>query len=318
MTVSRVINGTANVTEATRNRVFEAIERLNYRPNQIARSLREQRSRQIGIIVPNLEDSFFGTCAQAVSLVAMEHGYSVNIALSYEDPEIEFNEAMIMLLRHVEGLVVIPARGSGTRLAGSEFRTLPIVTLDRPLSKDRFDSVVVQNKNGASIAVRHLIAHGHKEIAYLGLSDDLYTLRARQDGYRHAMTRANLTPVMLNGNSTQGEMSIALRALLAKNPAPTALFSSNGLTTQLTLHALSELKVAVPKSIALVGFDDFESADLLTPAVTVVRQPTKEMGRIGANLLFTRLTSDDPEPTTKQVVLPVELVVRGSCGDHSP
>ncbi len=316
MTVSRVINGTANVAESTRLRVFEAIERLSYRPNQIARSLREQRSRQIGIIVPNLQDSFFATCAQAVSLVAKERGYSVNIAMSYEDPEIEFNEAMIMLLRHVEGLIVIPAKGSGARLAGSEFRTLPIVTLDRPLRRDRFDSVVVQNKDGASVAVQHLIDHGHTHIAYLGLSADLYTLRARQEGYRQAMTRANLKPVISNGTSTQAEMSIALRRLLARDPAPTALFTSNGLTTQLALHALSDLKVAVPESIALVGFDDFEAADLLTPAVTVVRQPTTDMGRIGAHLLFTRLSSEGKEPSGKQIVLPVELVVRASCGDH--
>ncbi len=316
MTVSRVINGSANVTEATRQRVFEAIERLKYRPNQIARSLREQRSRQIGIIVPNLEDSFFAICAQAVSLVAKEHSYSVNIAMSYEDPEIEFNEAMMMLLRHVEGLIVIPASSGATRLSSPEFKAIPIVTLDRPVGKDCFDSVVVQNKNGSRIAVQHLIDHGHKQIGYLGLSAKLYTLRARQDGYRQAMTKAGLRLNTLYGNASPAMMTGSLRNLLSRRGAPTALFCSNGLITRHALHALSELGINVPDAVAVVGFDDFETADLLKPAVTVVRQPTTEMGRIGAHLLFARLGAAGGEPAGKQIVLPVELVVRQSCGSH--
>src|ERR1700761_6504325 len=132
MTDSRVINGTAHVTEDTSKRVFDAIAALKYRPNQIARSLRVQRSRQIGIILPNLQDSFFAACAEAASLVAKEQGYSVNIAMSYEDPATEFNEVMTMMLRQVDGLIVIPAAGSETQLTAPELSRLPIVTLDRP------------------------------------------------------------------------------------------------------------------------------------------------------------------------------------------
>lgn len=317
MTVSRVINGNVQVSEETRKRVFKAIEKLGYRPNQIARSLREQRSRQIGIIVPNLQDPFFAVCAQAVSLVAQEQGYSVNIAMSYESPEIEFNEAMIMLRRHTEGLVVIPSSGKVTQLTSPEFGAIPIISLDRPLDRRRFDSVVVENKNGARLGVRHLIAHGHRHIAYLGLSPDLYTISARSDGYREAMQEAGLRIKIRWGNGSAPEMLVTLRELLGQKEAPSALFCGNNLTTRHALHALSELGVNIPEAVALIGFDDFETADLLRPALTVIRQPTTDMGRTGANLLFARLRAEGRQVPCEQIVLPVELIIRGSCGTHS-
>lgn len=317
MTVSRVINGSAHVTEETRKRVFDAIETLKYRPNQIARSLREQRSRQIGIILPNLQDSFFATCAEAVSLVAKERGYSVNIAMSYEDPDAEFNEAMMMMLRLVDGLIVIPAAGFVSHLIAPELKTIPIVTLDRPAGKNQFDSVVVQNKSGARLAVQHLIDHGHSRIVYLGLVTNLYTLRARQDSYRQAMTRAGLESTIIPGTYSLTETTEAIRTVMSHPDAPTAIFCSNGLMTRYALHALSAMGVAVPDTVALIGFDDFETADLLKPAVTVVRQPTTEMARIGAEMLFARLAHEGAAPAAvKKVVLPVELVVRQSCGTH--
>ncbi len=314
MTVSRVINGHQHVTEEMRRRVFEAIEKLKYRPNEVARSLREQRSRQIGVIVPNIHDPFFAVCAQSVSMVAKEQGYSVNIAMSYEDPETEYNEAAIMLRRHVEGLVVIPSAGPVSRLTEPEFAGIPVVTLDRPIAGSRFDSVVVQNQSGARIAVNHLIEHGHKRIGYLGLSSQIYTLNVRFKGYQQAIRRAGLMQIARHGNATQEEMLSTMRMLLAGKDAPTALFCSNNLITRHTLHALSELEVRVPDKVAVVGFDDFETADLLKPSVTVIRQSATEMGRIGAGLLFSHLTGEEAVQRATQVVLPVELIIRRSCG----
>ncbi len=316
MTVSRVINGYQHVTEETRQRVFDAIAKLKYRPNQIARSLREQKSRQIGIIIPNLHDPFFAACAQAVSLVAKEQNYSVNIAMSYEDPETEYNEAVLMLRRHVEGFIVIPSSGSVSRLIEAEFSGTPIVTLDRPIPGHGLDSVVVQNKLGAQMAVRHLIDHGHEQIAFLGLSPRIFTIKARHAGYRQAMLRSGLQPQVIYGNATPTEMLATLRALMASKQMPTALFCTNNLITRHALHALSELNISIPKRMALIGFDDFETADLLRPAVTVIRQPATEMGRVGATLLFSRLAGDEDQARGEQIVLPVELLVRGSCGLH--
>jgi LacI family transcriptional regulator len=314
MTVSRVLSGSVRVSEDTAKRVFEAIATLNYRPNEVARSLRDQRTHQIGVIVPNLLDPFFAICAQTVSMVAKEHAYSVVIATAEEDVNIEYNEASRMLRRQVEGFVIIPAAGGITRITGLEFSRTPIVTLDRPVENSPYDSVVVENKYGSQLGVNHLIQHGHTRIAFFGLSRNLYTIKARFEGYREAMKKANLKPEPYFGNSTQTEMIATIRGVLDRKDPPTAFYCSNNLITRNAIHALAHLKIRIPESIAMVGFDDFETANMLNPPLTVVRQPITDMARIGANMLFSRLLNGDVSERGKHIVLPVELVVRESCG----
>jgi LacI family transcriptional regulator len=314
MTVSRVLSGSVKVSDETSKRVFSAVAALNYRPNEVARSLRDQRSHQIGVIVPNLVDPFFAVCAHTVSLVAKEHSYSVVIATADEDVEVEYNEASRMLRLQVEGFVIIPAAGGVSRIAAAEFSRTPIVTLDRPVENSSYDSVVVENKFGSLLGVQHLVQHGHTRIAFFGLSRNLYTIKARYEGYREAMKRAKLKPEAYFGNGTQLEMLATLRDVLSRKNAPTAIFCSNNLITRNALHSLSQLKVRIPESIAFVGFDDFETADILNPPVTVVRQPVTDLGRMGANILFSRILNGERSERGKQIVLPVELVVRQSCG----
>lgn len=317
MTVSRVINGNEHGSEETRQRVLNAIKTLNYRPNTLARSLREERSRQIGVIIPNLQDPFFAVCAQAAGMVATKHAYSINIAMSGEDPEVEYNEAILMLQRHVEGLIVIPSAGSMTRLTEPEFFGLPIVTLDRPVEGTPFDSVVVNNSEGAALAVEHLIQHGHRRIAFVGLSLDLYTMRKRHEGYCRAMDQAQLDTEVHCKPFTQPEIIEMLKALMTGPEPVTAIFSGNNLTSRNVLHGLATLGVKVPSQIAVVGFDDFETADLLNPAFTVISQPVVEMGRSGAELLFSKLAHKHRSSVGEHLVLPVELIVRNSCGRHN-
>jgi len=314
MTVSRVLNGNVRVSEETAKRVFDAIATLNYRPNEVARALRDQRSHQIGIIVPNLIDPFFAICAHTVSEVAKEHSYSVIIATADEDVDIEYSEASSMLRRQVEGFVIIPAAGGVSRIAGTEFSRTPIVTLDRPIENSSYDSVVVENKFGSQLGVNHLLQHGHTRIAFFGLSRNLYTIRARHEGYREAMKKANLKQEAYFGNSTQLEMLMTIRSVLERKNPPTAFFCSNNLLTRNAIHALSSLKIRVPDTVAVLGFDDFEAANILNPPVTVVRQPITDLARVGANMLFSRLLNGDLSEHGKRIVLPVELVIRESCG----
>ena len=314
MTVSRVLSRSVKVNEETAKRVFDAIAVLNYRPNEVARTLRDQRSHQIGVIVPNLIDPFFAICAQTVSVVAKEHSYSVIIATADEDPDIEYNEASRMLRRQVEGFVIIPAAGGASRITASEFHRTPIVTLDRPIENSAYDSVLVENKFGSQLGVNHLIQHGHSRIAFFGLSRNLYTIKARYEGYRDAMRKAGLKLDAYFGNSTQMEMLSTLRGAFERKNPPTALFCSNNLITRNTIHALSTLRVRTPDPVALVGFDDFETANILSPSLTVVRQPITDMARMGANILFSRLLNGDVSERGKHIVLPVELIIRESCG----
>jgi LacI family transcriptional regulator len=316
MTVSRVLNESAGVTEGLRKKVFIAIEKLRYQPNELARSLREQRSRQIGILVPYLFDPFFATCAHVISTVAKQHAYSVVLSTSNEDPQTEYEEASRMLRRNVEGLIVIPSHPStgDSLLLAHEFDRMPIVTLDRPVDGSGFDSLLVENEQGGRLGTEHLISLGHKRIAYVGLSDDLYTMCMRHRGYRLAMEVAGLKPTAVICSSAIEDARAKIGKLLATKSKPTALFCANNLMTRHVLHSLQALDIYPPDGIALVGFDDFDTADLLRPGITVVRQPNELLGRTAAEVLFERLHESRTPKAGKRTVLPVELVVRGSCG----
>lgn len=315
MTVSRLLNRSAHVSEEAAARVYSAIEKLGYHPNEMARALRGQKSRTIGIIVPYLYDPFFAMCAHAISSVARERGYSVILTTSNEDADIEFAEAQLMLRRHTEGLIVIPANSGRSRLSLPEFHSTHIVAVDRPLHDRRSCSVVVENRTGAQSAVEHLISvHGHKRIAVAALNDHLYTFRTRLEGYTRAMQNAGLEPLPVLCCPTQEVATHTLLNALRGPQPPSAMFSANGLTTRYALRALLDAGVRIPADLALVAFDDFDMAEVLEPRLSVVRQPAQELGSVAANLLFDRLANSEPHQQGSKIVLPVEWVPRSSCG----
>jgi LacI family transcriptional regulator len=314
MTVSRVLSRSVPVSDETRQRGERATATPHFRPNEVARSLREARTRSIGIIVPEFTDPFFALCAQAASQAAKEHAYSFMMTTSEENPETEYAEANRMLRRHVEGLIVIPAANGASRLTQPEFTSIPIVAIDRPIRGSHFSTVLVENKLGTRMAVQHLFDHNHRHIAFLGLSDKLFTLNARRVAYAEMMEQAGLVPEAYPNCATQQQTLDLLRSLQEEGRLPTALFIANHPVMHFVLHALHELRIKVPETIALVGFDDFEMADLVQPTVTVVRQPLEELGRVAAAILFERLQDISCSARAKRRVLPVELVVRQSCG----
>ena len=315
MTVSRVLNGSQHVAKETADRVKRAVTELGYHPNEMARALRNFKSRTVGLIVPNLCDTFFATCAHAVNLVAKEYHYTVLITTSDDRAEIEYVEAERMMQRHVEGLLVAPAGIGQCRLGEGGFDAIPIVAMDRPVC-DRVDSVVVENEQGSREAVCHLIEeHGHERILFLGFLKDLYTVRLRSDGYAQAMRAARL-PLLRNYSCNTLESTAAvLKAALAEPDPPTAVFCANNMATRDVLAASLRLGISVPEDLAVVGFDDLELGDILHPALTVVRQPVAELGQRAARLLFSRLYAE-PAATSHvtHTMLAVELIRRHSCG----
>jgi LacI family transcriptional regulator len=314
MTVSRVLSGSVPVSAETAQRVLTAVEQLKYRPNELARAFRGQRSHTIGLIIPYLYDPFFANCAHAVTTVAKEHGYSVLITTSNEDPDTEHDEVDHMLQRNVDGLVAIPASFRESRLTRSLLGKTPIVVFDRPVADPALDVVTVQNTAGSRRMVEHLIGHGHKNIAFMGLSRSLYTINARFLGYRKAIQEAGLQEDSFFGCDSQEDTLRVLEEKLRGPKPPTAVFTSNTLATRYVLSALGSLGVKMPNEIAFAAFDDFDMADLTSPSLTVVRQPAQEMGRVATNLLFDRISRGEVPRTGNKIVLPVEIVLRRSCG----
>lgn len=314
MTVSRLLSGSAGVSKKTADKIHRAIGILKYQPNEVARSLRALNSNTIGVIVPYLYDPFFATCAHAISTVAKQHGFSVILTTSDEEPETESRQINLMLRRKVDGILMIPATGKGTYRSEQEFSRVHIVTIDRPATGSRFDSVLVNNRAGTRSAVEHLIGHGHRNIVFIGLSHELFTMKARYAGYKEAMVAARLTPATYHDCKSQEHALTLMRSMLsAKNP-PTAIFTGNNLSMRYVMHALNAAGVDIPGQLALAGFDDFDMADVLHPALTVVRQPIYEIGEVAANRLFQLIAQGEFPKAGRRIVLPLELVIRRSCG----
>jgi len=185
-----------------------------------------------------------------------------------------------MLQRHVEGLVVIPARFRHSRLTRTLFGKTPVVFFDRPVADASLDVVLGRKHSGSRHIVEHLIEHGHRRIGFMGLSRNLFTINARFLGYRRAMQQAGLLEDSFFGCESQEDTLRALEVKLRCSERLTALFTSNNLATRNVLASLLLLGVKVPADVALVAFDDSDLAELLSPPLTVVRQPAQEMGRV--------------------------------------
>ena len=324
-TVSRVVNGEPGVLPSTAALVRRAIDELGFRRNDSARQLRTGRTAGIGLVLEDVADPFYSLLNGAVEEVARAHGSMLFSASSEDDPRRESELALALCARRVDGLIMVPAAEDHSYLAPELAAGLAIVFADRPPRNLAADAVLVDNAAGARSGVAHLLAHGHRRIGYIGDSPRIYTSTERLSGYRAAMAEAG-APVdeswITVGTPDAARIRRVLDRLLdprAERPI-TALFTGNNRLTVMVLRELAERDRARAAAggggagdasrLALVGFDDFELADLLNPAITVVAQDPAGLGRASAKMLFGRLAGDDAPPRT--VVLPTLLIPRGS------
>lgn len=315
ITVSRVVNGNGYVSLEKGKLVEAAIKKLGYRPNQAARILKGRRAQMIGLIVPDLSDPFFGMCAAAIEEFAFERGYMTLIVASQRNEEVEKNEVNMMMGQNIAGLVIVPSRPND-RLEPLASSGIPIVALDRPLEGLIVDEVVVDNLRGAQTAVEHLLWHGYKKIACIGYDKNFYSIRQRILGYTNVMEAAGLKPDIHDEASTDDAVAKIVHSWARATNRPSAIFSLNNVTTLRVLQALREEGLPIPDAIAIIGFDDFSLAPLLSPPLTAIRQPAHVLGTQAAKLLFERIENaeDDQKLPGTKIVLPVELVIRASCG----
>jgi LacI family transcriptional regulator len=321
MTVSRVINNHPSVRPSTRKRVEGAVVQLGYRQNEAARLLKGGRAKIIGLIVPDLSDAFFASCAHTVQHLARASGYMTLVASSERDAELEVQEAELMASRMISGLLIVTSTHEGSeRLRKLQSPDFPIVAFDRPIPGLETDSVLVENRIGAEAAVRHLMEHGHRRIACIGYDENVYTVNERVQGYLHEMRSANLKADTLFDIVSIEDIRRWVDSTMARQDRPTAIFALNHRTSSFLLQALSEKKVRVPEEIAIVGFDDFELASVVTPPLTAVFQSPVDLARRSMALLIERIGRSKTaveEPPAK-IMLPTRLIIRNSCGPHPP
>lgn len=313
MTVSRTINGHSYVAEETAKRVRAAIRQLDYRPNHAARILTGQLTRSIGLIVPDISDPFFSVVSHAVQETARESGYLVWLAASNDDPSIEAAQVELMTHHPVDGILLVPADSRNSYLKTIATGRTPVVAIDRSIEVAPTDSVEVENRAGARMAVEHLISHGCKKIACVAANPHLPTIKERIVGYEECLRRARLPRIKALRLPNRMSATAAMSALFAPRNRPDALFTANNAATIWVIETLREMKIEAGKDVALIGFDDVDFYTLITPPVTAVRQPAAELGRMSARLLLQRIRGDS-SPSSVRTVLPVSLIVRESCG----
>lgn len=311
-TVSRVVNGEGGVAPHTRALVQRAADELGYRPDAAASSLRrlDQRSATIGVLLDRLSNPFASSVLRAVEDACRDRGVAVFAASIDEDVERERARIEELLSRRVDGIVVAPAERDAPHLLALARRGYPLVLVDRELSQPAADQVLVDNEGGARLATEHLIAHGHRRIAFLGDNGHISTAQLRLAGHRAAMGDAGLPTDDLSSHLDavdQQTVDRMLGALLAEADPPTAIVTGQNDVTVRVLRTLH--RTPGGDRIGLVGFDDFPLADLL--GVTVVAQDVEAIGHVAAEMLFDRIDGNT-EPTRRRE-LPLRLVDRGSA-----
>lgn len=306
-TVSRVINDSPEVVPDTRDRVEQAIVHLDYRPNELARSLRARSSKTLGVVIADVTNPFYGVLARAVEDVAQTRGYLVMIGNCDEQIDKEREYVHALLRRRVDGLILVPALGDHSYLDSLRQGRPAIVLADRPLSPLTFDTVTVDNVEGARQAVAHLLGQGHRRIGLIAGLAGLYTTDERQRGCALALSHAGLesdASLIRLGCKTSQEAYAATSDMMQTPNPPTALFGTNNLIVLGMLSALAQRGAQVPDEMAVAGFDNVDSTGLFHPHLTVIEQPNYEMGRQAAELLFERLNAIEPLPARHIVLQP--------------
>lgn len=314
-TVSHVVNQTRFVSAATKSRVRAAIDELGYHPSGVARSLKTQRTTTIAVLVSDISNPFFTAVVRGIEDGLSENDHQMFLCNTDEDAGKEDHYLRAMLAKRVDGLLIAPV-GRPEGFLGVIERHIPTLCIDRGTPDIELPVVGIDNEAAARDAVGHLIEHGHRRIAAIIGLPSVSTSRDRLAGYQRALRDAGIDPqdeLVRQGSSKAEGGTAAARDLLARGPRPTAIFASNNLMTLGVLRALDELGLRCPEDVAVVGFDDHDWAPYFTPALTVVRQPTYELGRVAAALLLRAIGG---ERIDRVDLMRADLVVRASCGAH--
>lgn len=307
-TVSRVMAGHAGVNDATRQRVLDAIQVLDYRPDLAARRLRSRRTDTIGLIVSDIRNPFFTEISRAVEDVAYQHRMRVILCNADEDPMKEALYLDLMRDENVSGVILSPTLPLLARFNPGDY-PFPIVLVDRCDRDTAADAVVLDNADSAYRLISHLIQQGHRRIGFLYGATSA-TGRQRQEGYVAAMTAHSLDVEAQAVAATVDAARAAAAEWLKRPPLPDALVASNGLILLGLTEALQAAGLRFPDQIALAGFDDLPWTRLVEPGITVIAQPTYDLGRATIELLLQRISH--PAQSVRRVVLRGELRERGS------
>ena len=312
-TVSHVINNTRLVSPETRARVLAAMEALNYRPNALARSLRQGKTHTIGLVLPDSANPFFAEISRSIEDEAFKKGYSVFLCNTELDTQRELFYVDVLSKKQVDGIIFVAAGDQADSLDFLLRQGMPVVMIDRDLPNVEVDAVLTDHQLGGFLATRHLLELGHRRIACIAGPSSITPSAERIIGYRRALEQAGLPydeNLVIRGDyHAQSGLEIT-HSILKMDPRPTAIFALNDLMALGALRAAAEAGYSIPRDLAVVGYDDLELAQFTNPPLTTIAQPKREIGAQAVHLLVDRMARKSRPPS--RLVLPPELIIRRS------
>jgi len=314
-TVSHVLNDSARVREPLRRRVLEAVEALGYQPSELARGLRRDKTNMFGMVIPDVTNPFFPAVVRGAEDVAFSNGYRLVLCNTDNDHAKELAHLNELRTYLPSGLIVIPSSFSDLTVQAERYRRAgtAVVCMDRLPKRWNGDSVTVANEQGAYIATKHLVNMGHRRLAAITGPMHLTNAKQRIDGFRRALAEVKLaiapeyiqeTTFDRAGGYTKG------RLILKMLPRPTAIFAGNDMIALGVIQAIRELGLRCPDDVSVMGFDDLDFAELISPSLSSVSQSGYQLGATAARILLDRLGGDHGPP--KHLVLETQLKIRES------
>ncbi len=334
-TAARALGGYGSVSAASREKVSRAAETLGYRPNVVARSMITGRTNTIGVVLADIENSFFSSAVRGIADAARAVGQHVILANTDEDPEKEHAAIRVFIERRVDGLIVCPSESDDRNFLRAVIdEGTPVVLIDRRIRGLRADSVGIDNRDAAYRATRYLLRAGHRRIGVV--TGTAATVEAemhrpglvgveniagmtggeRTAGYRDALLEAGLTPrvdyVASGGGYRREEAVVATRQLMGLDEPPTAILPLDSILSLGVLQAVRELGLRCPHDVSILGFDDAEWTETVTPPLTVIAQPVQEIGARALERLLHRIEGSTRRPVHER--LATTFIERESVG----
>ncbi|PHV72458.1 LacI family transcriptional regulator [Sporanaerobium hydrogeniformans] len=309
-TISKYLNG-GNVLEANRIAIENAIEELNFHVNEFARGLKTNKSKTIGVVIPELSNIFCTSIITCIEDILRQNGYGILVCDCRTDAKLEYEATEFLVNKMVDGIINMPVSSDGAHLQLPLSKNLPVVLIDRKIEGLPVDAVVVNNIEASQKAIEHLLQKGHKDIGIICGPKDVFTSNERLLGYNQAFIKKGILPnqnLISYGDYTVEGGHSALKELLKREPHLSAVFVTNYEMTLGAIIALNELGIKMPEQISLIGFDNLHLAQVIKPKLTIISQPITQIAQSAAHMMLKRLAGIGIS-AGETINLPTELLM---------
>lgn len=316
-TVSRALQDSYEISEATKKKVFALAKKLNYQPNPYASSLRKQKSKTIAVVIPEVANNFFSLAINGIEAIAQEKGYHVLIYLTHESYQRELSIAKHLQSGRVDGILMSLASETSdtTHIKDLYGKGVPFVFFDRVCDSIETPRITTDDYESGYNATQHLIDNGARRIAYLSLSKNLSISNRRMEGYMDALKKSGIQAddklVVPCGNDSELNYNL-IRDILTLDNRPDGVFAAVEKLAITTYHVCEELNIKIPGDVKVISFSNLETASLLSPSLTTITQPAYDIGNKAAEVLFKILEKKRVNVQNERIVLKSSLIKRKS------